>query len=184
MQRRLFASIMIASLVAAACATKIQDPAAQRQSLDAQADSALANLNQKVPESKELVAKARGVLVFPSVVTAGLVIGGSWGQGVLRSNGATTGYYQTEGATAGLLAGGGTKAVYVLFMTQEALDKFKNGNGWTVGADAAVTVAHAGAETAVDTETAKRAVIAYVLSDSGLLLDAGLDGAKVRRLDL
>ncbi|MEA3092044.1 MAG: hypothetical protein QOJ04_3386, partial [Caballeronia sp.] len=42
--------------------------------------------------SRELVGKARGVLVFPSVIQAGFWIGGQYGEGALRVGGQTTGY--------------------------------------------------------------------------------------------
>ncbi len=184
MRKRLFISIAIATLVGSACASKEHDFFAQRQRIDAQSDAALATLSSKVPGAGELVAKARGILVFPSVMTAGLVVGGSWGEGVLRSEGKSAGYYGTGGASAGVLAGADSKAVYVLFMTQEALDKFRNGYGWTVGIDASVTIARSGADASVDTQTSQHPVIAYVLANSGLLVNVSLDGTKIRRLDI
>lgn len=183
MRTRQFLSIAVAAVLGAACATPEPQTAVQRQSLDAQADAAFATLSSKVPDSRELVAKARGVLVFPSVMTAGLVIGGSWGQGVLRSDGRTVGYYDIGGASAGVIAGADSRAIYVLFMTQEALDKFLNSSGWTMGVDASVTLVHVGADASVDTRTGQRPVIAYALSNSGLLVDISLDGTRVRRAD-
>ena len=184
MNKRQFIAMTIATLFASACATKVNDAAARRLSLDDQADAALAKLTGQVPSSLELIRKAQGVLIFPSFKTAGLVIGGSWGDGVLRTGGETAGYYHADGASAGLLAGGDSKAVYVLFMTQEALDKFRNGNGWTFGVDASVVIANFGADASVDTRTAQRPVIAYVLANTGLILNVSLDGAKVRRMDV
>ena len=184
MRKRLFIAMTVATLIGSACASKDNDAAAQRRSLDAQADAALATLTAKVPGSGELVAKARGTLVFPNVMTAGLVIGGSWGEGVLRSGGGTAGYYSTGSASVGALAGAESKAVYVLFMTQEALDKFRAGNGWTVGADASVQIVRAGGDAAIDTRTAQHPVIGYVLTKTGLLVDVSLDGAKVSRMDI
>jgi len=184
MKKRLFLSILIATVIGSACATKNPDFFAQRKRLDTQADAALATLNAKVPGSAELISKARGVLVFPSVMTAGLVVGASWGEGVLRSEGRTAGYYATGGASAGVVAGADSKAVYVLFMTQEALEKFRNGYGWTAGVDASVTLAKSGADASVDTQSGQHPVIAYVLANSGLLVDVSLDGAKIHRLDI
>ena len=184
MNKRLFMSLAAATLLGSACATADPDPAARRRSLDAAADDALATLGARVQGSRELIAKARGVLVFPSVMTAGLVVGGSWGEGVLRSQGRTTGYYHTAGASAGLLAGADSKAVYVLFMTEDALDGFKRSGGWTLGADASVTLVKAGADAGIDTLTGQHPVIAYVLANSGLLLNVSLDGTKISKLDL
>jgi lipid-binding SYLF domain-containing protein len=184
MRKHLFISVVVVVLIGSACATIDPDSAAQRSSIDALTDEALATLNAKVPGSGELIAEARGVLVFPSVITAGLVVGGSWGEGELRSGGATVGYYSTGRASAGAIAGADSKAIYVLFMTQEALDKFRKGYGWTVGADASVTVLQNGANATVDTQSVQHPVVAYVLAKSGLLVDVSLEGAKVSRVDI
>ena len=127
-------------------------PVAKRHSIDANVDSALARLYAQDPSSRELVGKARGVLVFPSIVSAGFVVGGSYGQGALRVHGRTTEYYSTAAGSVGLLAGAESKSVYLLFMTDEALDKFRASKGWTVGADASVTLVNVGANAQVDTQ--------------------------------
>ncbi|MBS0341396.1 MAG: hypothetical protein JSS56_12780 [Proteobacteria bacterium] len=144
----------------------------------------MTKLYSQVPGSRELVGKSKGVLVFPSVVSAGLGIGGSYGQGALRTGGKTEGYYSTTAASVGLLAGADSKAVYVLFMTQEALDKFRASKGWTAGADASVTMLKAGASAGVDTQTAQAPVLGYALSNAGLMANLSIDGTKVNKLDL
>ena len=59
-------------------------PAQKRQSVDAAVDAALAQLYAQDSAARELVAKSRATLVFPSIVTAGFVVGGSYGTGALR----------------------------------------------------------------------------------------------------
>ena len=158
------------------------DPMAKRQAIDANVDGALSRLYAQDPSSRELVAKARGVLVFPSIVSAGFVVGGSYGQGALRKNGRTERYYSTAAGSVGLLAGAESKSVYILFMTQESLDKFQRSEGWTVGADASVTVINVGASAQVDSKTAQQAVVAYVLTNGGLMANLSLEGTKVTPL--
>ena len=160
------------------------DPSAKRQSIDANVDGALSRLYAQDPSSRELIAKARGVLVFPSIVSAGFVVGGSYGQGALRVRGRSEQYYSTAAGSVGLLAGAESKAVYILFMTQEALDKFQSSKGWTVGADASVTVINVGANAQVDSKTAQQAVVAYVLTNGGLMANLSLEGTKVTPLAL
>ena len=144
----------------------------------------MTKLYAQVPGSRELVGKAKGVLVFPSVVSAGLGVGGSYGQGALRTGTKTDGYYSTTAASVGLLAGADSKAVYVLFMTQDALDKFRASKGWTAGADASVTMLKTGASAALDTQTARAPVLGYALSNAGLMANLSIDGTKVNKLDL
>ena len=159
-------------------------PAQKRQNLDAAVDAALAQLYAQDPASRELVAKSRAVLVFPSIVTAGFVIGGSYGEGALRVAGRSERYYKTAAGSVGLLAGGESKAMYLLFMTDEALNKFKASNGWTVGADASVAMMRTGATAAVDSASAQQAVIGYVLVKGGLMANLSLEGTKVSPLDI
>ncbi|SFN03429.1 YSC84-related protein [Variovorax sp. OV329] len=187
MNKRLFLAAGLLTVLASACTTTTGDsgdPAKRRASIDGQVDSALSKLYTQAAGSREMVAKAKGVLVFPSVVSAGLGIGGSYGQGALRVGGKTDGYYSTTAASVGLLAGADSKAVYVLFMTQEALDKFRNSKGWTAGADASVTMLKVGASAAVDTQTMQQPVVGYALSNAGLMANLSLDGTKVNKLDL
>ena len=65
------------------------DPIAKRHGIDANVDGALSRLYAQDPSSREMISKARGVLVFPSIVAAGFVVGGSYGQGALRVRGRT-----------------------------------------------------------------------------------------------
>jgi lipid-binding SYLF domain-containing protein len=156
--------------------------AGKRDIINAGVDSTLARLYENVTGSRELVAKARGVLVFPSVISAGFWIGGQYGEGALRVNGQTTGYYSTVAGSFGLQIGAQSKALVFLFMTQEALDKFLHSQGWAAGADATVAVLKVGANGAVDTSTATGPVEAFVLTNGGLMAGVSLEGTKISRL--
>ncbi len=180
MKKRLFLSMTALTLLATACAATNPDPAARRTRVDAAANDALTRLYEQAPGSRELVARAKGVLIFPSVVTASLVVGGYWGDGVLRSDGRTVGYYRAGGGTAGQASSANSQSVYVLFATQDALDKFKNAGQWTAGVDAPVAQAKGGAGATTD----QRPVVTYVLANSGPLWNARLDGARIGKLDL
>jgi lipid-binding SYLF domain-containing protein len=185
-QRR---TILLATgtVIVAGCSSSMggtSDPAAKRREIDASVDNALAQLYGKAAGSRELADKARGILVMPKVVSAGFVIGGSYGQGALRKHGVTAGYYSVAAGSVGLLAGADSKAMYMLFMTDAALQKFESSNGWTAGADAQVTVINAGANASVDTATAQQPIIGYVLSNAGLMANLSLDGTKFSKIDL
>jgi lipid-binding SYLF domain-containing protein len=124
------------------------------------------------------------VLVFPSVVSAGFVVGGSYGQGALRVGGRSTGYYSTAAGSVGLLAGAESKAMYILFMTPEALAKFTASNGWTAGVDASVTLINVAADASATTQTVQQPVVGYVLTKGGLMANLSFDGTKITRLEL
>lgn len=183
-------AIALASAALAGCSTTGNTPAtaqtndAKRQSIDASVDGTMSRLFQTVPGSRELVGKARGVLVFPQVTQAGIGIGGEHGDGALRVGGSTVGYYSTTGASVGATLGMQSKSVVYLFMTQEALDKFRNSSGWSAGGDASVAIAKVGANGTIDTTTATKPVEVFVLTNSGLIGDLSLGTTKISPLKL
>jgi lipid-binding SYLF domain-containing protein len=120
--------------------------------------------------------------VFPNIVSAGFVVGGSYGQGALRVRGRTSEYYSTAAGSVGLLAGAESKAVFLLFMTDESLEKFRASKGWTVGADASVTLVNVGASASVDNKTIQQEVVGYVLTNGGLMANLSLEGTKITPL--
>jgi lipid-binding SYLF domain-containing protein len=197
MQRRNFmlkttAALAFGGLALAGCtttppssnnATPATD-ASKRHSIDAAVDGTLSRLYTTVSGSRELVSKARGVLVFPSVIQAGLIVGGQYGEGALRVGGTTVGYYSTASGSFCLQAGAQSKAIIFLFMTQDALDKFRNADGWSVGGDASVALVKIGANGVIDTRTATAPVQVFVLTNAGLMGDLSLQGTKVSRLKI
>ncbi|MGA7778815.1 MAG: YSC84-related protein [Paraburkholderia sp.] len=182
--------VALTGVMVAGCTTTSNAPPSaatndsRRQSIDASVDGALSRLYQTVPGSHELVGKARGVLVFPSVVQAGVAIGGEHGDGALRVDGSTAGYYSTTSLSVGATLGIQSKAVIYVFMTQEALDKFRNADGWSAGGDASVALVKLGANGSVDTTTATKPVEVFIVTNSGLMGDLSLGGAKITRLSI
>jgi len=164
--------------------TNSGDPAARRNSIDAGADSALLRLYEQAAGSRELVSSAQGVLVFPAVVSAGLVVGGTHGSGALRKAGRTSGYFSMTAASFGLLAGAQSKSVFILFMTQEALGRFEGSNGWTAGVDGSIALISVGANTGVNTRDVQQAIIGFVLTNAGFMADFSMNGTRIGRLNL
>ena len=158
--------------------------ASKRQAIDANVDGAMSKLYANVQGSRELVAKAQGVLVFPKVVQAGLGVGGEGGDGALRIGGRTVGYYNTASGSLGAIVGVQTKAVIYLFMTQDSLNNFRNASGWSVSGDASVAVVKVGANGTIDSSTATAPVEVFILTDSGLMFNVSLAGTKITRLDI
>ncbi len=165
MRRRLFTpkvtlSLALLGTVLSGCSTTGNQPPsqatneAQRRSIDTSVQGTLSRLYQGTPGARELVAKARGVLVFPSVVQAGFVVGGEHGDGALKVDGSTAGYYSITSASIGMQS----KAIIYLFMPQDALDKFRNSNGWSAGGDASVALVKVGANGQIDTTTTTKPV--------------------------
>lgn len=154
----------------------------KRHTIDTGVDSTLTRLYGAANGSRELVTKARGVLIFPSVIDAGLFVGGQYGEGSLRIAGLTVGYYSTATGSIGWQIGAQARAIIFLFMTEESLNRFRSADGWSAGGDASVAVLKVGANGDLDTSTASGQVDAFVLTNSGLMAGVSLDGTKVSRL--
>jgi lipid-binding SYLF domain-containing protein len=154
----------------------------KRRAIDAGVDSTLARLYGIASGSRELVGKAHGVLTFPSVIDAGFVVGGQYGEGSLRVGGQTIGYYSTATGSIGWQIGAQSRAIVFLFMTEESLNRFRSRDGWSAGGDASIAVLKVGANGALDTSTASGQVNALVITNTGLMAGASLQGTKVTRL--
>jgi lipid-binding SYLF domain-containing protein len=188
MNKRHFIAALVGALVlATGCTTTgpgSSDPATRRQSIDAGVDNALANLFRQDPSAQQLVNRARGVLVFPSVLEAGFVVGASRGDGALRKGGKTVSYHRTTSGSFGLQAGAQSTAVFLLFMTDDALARFEASRGWTAGVDASVTLLTVGASAQMTSATSQQPIIGFVLSNQGLMAGVTVDGTRVTRLQL
>ncbi|NTX22160.1 BPSL1445 family SYLF domain-containing lipoprotein [Burkholderia cepacia] len=184
------AALIVGSLALTGCTTTPDKPdnaatnASKRQAIDSSVDATLSRMYSTVKGSRELVAKSRGVLVFPDVIQAGFIVGGQSGNGALRVSGSTVGYYNTSSLSVGLQAGAQSKAIVFLFMTQEALDEFRGSDGWAAGAGASVALVKMGANGAVDTTTATAPVQVVVLTNAGLMGDVSINGTKVSKLKI
>lgn len=154
----------------------------RNRAIDAGVDSSLQRLYASVSGSRELVNKAHGVLVFPKVIAAGFWLGAQYGEGALRVNGQTEGYYSTAGGSFGLQIGAQSKALVFVFVTEDALSQFRRRDGWAVGTDATVAVLKLGANGQLDTTTATNPVEVFVLTNAGLMAGVSLEGTKVSRL--
>lgn len=187
-------AVVVGGLALAGCTTTTnngnpvgQSPGSttsKRQEINSGVDAALSRMYAQVPGSRELVSRARGVLVFPKVLQAGFVVGGEFGEGALRTGGTTQGYYNLVSGSFGLQAGAQSKTVVFLFMTDDALKAFQQRQGWSVGGDASVALLKMGANGAVDTTTATKPVEVIVMTNAGLMGDLSLQGMKISRINL
>jgi lipid-binding SYLF domain-containing protein len=155
----------------------------QRRDLGQGYRDTLQRLYETTPGSRELVAKSAGVLVFPRAISAGLIVGGEFGNGELRTNDRFAGYYRTTTGSVGWQIGAQSRALVFVFMTQDALAKFRAGNGWSGGVDASVAALKVGANGSVDANAAGAPVVAFVMTNAGLMANLSLEGTKVTRLE-
>ena len=146
-------------------------------------DAALARFYRTVGGGRDLVRDAEAVLVFPSVVKAGIGFGGEYGEGALRRHGHTEAYYNTVSASVGFQLGVQARTVIILFMTESALESFRRKHGWKVGVDGSVALVTVGVGGAIDTNQIRKPVIGFILDQKGLMYNLTLEGSKITRID-
>ena len=156
--------------------------AASKEEIEADVQSVLKDFYYLSLGNKELVEKASGVLVFPSVIKAGFVVGGQYGEGALQINGATVDYYSTASASIGIQLGAQARAEIILFMDKAALEKFRASDGWNAGVDGSIAVIDTGAGKGVSTESVKEPIIAFILLNKGLMANFSFEGSKFSKI--
>ncbi|MNL24745.1 hypothetical protein D3C87_1461930 [compost metagenome] len=117
------------------------------------------------------------------MLSGSFIVGVEHGKGVLRVGDSAVGYYGTTSGSIGFQAGAQSKAMVLLFMTDDALNKFRNSSGWTVGADATVAIVNIGANGRIDSNTAKQPIVGFVMNNGGLMAGVSLEGTKISKYE-
>lgn len=157
--------------------------AATGAEIDAKVDLALQQLLRESEAARALDEKAIAVLVFPDIVKGGLGFGGQYGEGALRRDGATVGYYNIAAASFGLQIGAQTFSQVIFFMTEEALAYLDSSKGFEIGADANVALANEGLGYDVTSSTVQDPIIAFVFGQKGLMAGLTIEGSKITKLE-
>jgi lipid-binding SYLF domain-containing protein len=180
---RIVAAIL--ALVLAICGPFTAGPAvaASGASIDRDVDTALAKMYDSVPNSRQLGSQARGILVFPSIVKAGFLFGAQYGEGALRQQGRTAGYYNTVSASYGLQVGVQTFGYALFFMSDSAVQYLDTSGGFELGTGPSVAVLDVGAAKALTTSTLQHDIYAVFFDQKGLMAGLGLQGTKITRID-
>lgn len=156
--------------------------AASASEINRNATAALQTLYKTTPGVKDLANNAKGILVFPNIVKAGLIIGGQYGDGALREKGRTVGYYRSVAASYGLQAGVQSFGYVLFFMDDASLRYLKNSQGWEIGSGPSVVVLDKGFGKSMTTTTMRKGVYAFIFSQKGLMAGIGLQGSKITRI--
>ena len=158
-----------------------QAGAESAKTIDKDVDRAL-EIFAEMKGSDNVLTKAKGLLVFPIVLKAGIGIGGEFGEGALRINGKTVDYYNTASASIGFQLGAQKKTIILAFLDQEALDDFMRSSGWKIGADASVAVIAVGIGGSIDTASLNEPIVAVVFGQKGLMYNLTLEGSKITKI--
>lgn len=150
--------------------------------LDADIEETLREFSYRIGGARELLSKASAVLVFPSVIKAGMGIGGEYGEGALLVRGRTAGYYNTIAASVGFQLGAQARSVIIAFMTPEALEAFRRVRGWKVGVDGSVALITVGVGGSIDSSKIVSPIVGFIFDGKGLMYNLTLEGSKISRI--
>jgi lipid-binding SYLF domain-containing protein len=183
--RRVFIAstvMFVLFLVTAAFILPSASMAKSAKEIDIQVDVALEKFNKDITGGKEFLASAKGVLVFPSVIKAGIGIGGEYGEGALRIKGKTVDYYRTAAGSIGFQLGAQAKTVILVFMEDNALKNFRDSKGWEAGVDGSVALVELGTGGSIDSSNIKDPIVGFVFGNKGLMFNLTLEGSKFTKL--
>jgi lipid-binding SYLF domain-containing protein len=152
-----------------------------KEVLDAGAAETVKQFNLLGSGHEDLLRKAAGILIFPQVIKGGIAVASEYGEGVLQVDGKTVDYYSVAAASVGLTAGMATHSEIALFMTPEALEKFRNSKGWSIGADTGIAVVSKGMAEDRALEL-KKPVLVFLFAEKGLMADLSLRGTKINKI--
>jgi lipid-binding SYLF domain-containing protein len=162
--------------------TMTEQSTKEGMAIDIAVDATLEQFKKDIKGGDEFLKSAKGVLVFPSVIKAGIGVGGEYGEGALRIGGKTVDYYNTAAASIGLQLGVQSKRIVIVFMQDDALKKFRESKGWEAGVDGSVALIEVGAGGTIDTTTIKDPIIGFVFGNKGLMFNLTLEGSKYTKI--
>jgi lipid-binding SYLF domain-containing protein len=156
--------------------------AATAGEIDRDVDGALQTLYRTTPAAKNLAKIAKGILVFPDIIKAGLIVGGQYGEGALRVDGKTSGYYRTVAASYGLQAGAQSYGYALFFIDNEGLNYLRKSKGWEIGVGPSIVIVDEGVARSLTTTTAKSGIYAFIFEQKGLMAGIGIQGSKITKI--
>ena len=135
------------------------------------------------PKARQLGAKAKGILVFPSILKGGLMVGGMGGNGALiRHAGAIHDYYQTSGVSYGFQAGLQQYCYALFLMDNAAFKSINRAGGWEIGSSPSLVIVDQGMAASMTTTTIHKGVYAFFFNQRGLMGGLSLQGSKITRI--
>lgn len=177
-----FFALLLATATIASMGVMAQARAATAEDLEKDSRQALATLYETEPLAKTLSHTAKAVLVFPKIIKAGLVFGGSYGEGVLLKGDAVADYYNSVTGSWGLQVGVQSYGYAVLLMTDKAVRHIEDTKGWELGVGPTVVVVDEGVAKNLSTSTLLDDAYAFIFSQEGLMAGVSVEGTKITRI--
>jgi len=174
--------LLVAAATFALSSISTTTSAATAEDLNADAAQALQTLYKSNPAAETLSKKAHAILVFPKIVKAGLVFGGSYGEGVLNRDSKVAGYYNSVSASWGWQAGAESYGYVVFLMSNKAVKYLDESKGWEIGVGPTVVVVNEGIAKNLSSSTLKDDAYAFIFDQQGLMASLSIEGTKISKI--
>ena len=143
------------------------------------------NTPENIPQ--EVLEKADCVIVFPSVLKAAFVVGGSYGRGAMvcrtgehfRGPWGAPAMYALEGGSIGFQIGGQATDLVLLVMNERGASSILSSKV-KLGADASVAAGPVGRDASADTDAYLRSEVLSYSRSRGLFAGISLEGSTLR----
>ena len=182
-QIRKISALFIALVTTVILTVPYSAVAADAVAIERDSKNALAKLYETTPAAKTLGKKAKAVLVFPSILKAGLIVGAQGGNGTLFVDGKTVAFYNISAASYGLQAGVQEFGYAMFLMTDAAREYIDKTGGWEIGVGPNIVVLDEGAAKSLTTTTLKDDVYAFIFSQKGIMAGIGIQGSKITKIN-
>jgi lipid-binding SYLF domain-containing protein len=156
--------------------------AATAEDLDKDSQQALQTLYNSNSLAQDISRTAKAILVFPNIVKAGLVFGGSYGEGELIKGSTVVDYYNSVSGSWGLQAGAQSYGYAVFLMTDEAVQYIEKTDGWEIGVGPTIVVVDEGIAKNLSTSSLKDDAYAFIFNQQGLMAGITIEGTKITRI--
>lgn len=156
--------------------------AATAEDLNKDSHQALQTLYTAEPVAETLSHTAKAVLVFPNMVKAGLVFGGSYGEGVLMKGSKVIDYYNSVTGSWGLQIGAQSYGYALFLMTDKAVKYVEETKGWEIGVGPTVVVVDEGIAKNLSTSALKDDAYAFIFNQQGLMAALTIEGTKISQI--
>lgn len=148
----------------------------RRENLVAAAEQGLREMQNADSSLDPFLKNAYGYAMFPGVSSAGLVVGGSWGRGIVVEQGQQIGFADVTQANVGLTAGGQRFRQLIVFQDQASLERFKQ-NQLTLDANLSAVALTTGAAASANY---RNGVAIFVQPIGGLMVSLNVGGQQFR----
>ncbi len=145
-------------------------------------DEIMNSPDQEIPS--ELISQAKAILIFPTLIKAGFLVGGRYGEGVASMRAKKTGkfgpptFLTQGGLSFGFQIGAEAIDLVLLVMTQRGLESLLK-DKLTLGADVAVSVGPVGRHAEAATDIGMRGEIYSYSRSKGAFAGVSLKGTVI-----